>query len=88
VIERHAVGGPCAPVVTGHHEALEAERPHHFDLVLRHAPERVVAVVRQPAGLAAVAVATQVGRDHGERLGQPRCDEPPVNVGQRVAVQE
>jgi hypothetical protein len=45
MIERHAVGGARAPIVAGDHESLEAELAHDVDLVLRHAPERIVAVV-------------------------------------------
>ncbi len=88
MIERHAVGGARAPVVAGHHEPREAQRVHHVDLVLRHATERVVAVVGQAARLAAVAVAAQVGGDHGEVLGQPRRDEAPVDVRQGIAVEQ
>ena len=80
MIERHAIGGARAPVVAGDHEALEAELAHDVDLVLRHAPERVVAVVGQAARLAAVAVAAQVGGDHREVPGQARRDEAPVIV--------
>ena len=61
MIQRHSIGGARAAVVAGHHETLEAELAHDVDLVLRHAPERVIAVVRQPARLAAVAVAAQIG---------------------------
>jgi len=43
---------------------------HDVDLVLRHAAERVVAVIRQASGLATVAVAAEIGGDHGEILRQ------------------
>ena len=88
VVERHPVAGPGAPIVAGHHEALEAELLHDLDLVLGHPAKGIVAVIRQPARLATVAVAAQVGDDDGEVLGQPRGDESPVDVRQRVAVQE
>ena len=39
VIEAHAMQHPRAAVVAGGHEALEAERRHHLDLVLRHSAE-------------------------------------------------
>jgi len=88
VVERHPVAGPGAPIVAGHHEALEAELLHDLDLVLGHPAKGIVAVIRQPARLATVAVAAQVGDDDGEVLGQPRVDESPVDVRQRVAVQQ
>jgi len=88
MIERHAVSRPRAPIVTGDHELLEAELVHDVDLVLRHAPERVVAVIGQAAGLAAVAVAAQVGRDNGEIVREARGHEAPVVVRERIAVQE
>jgi hypothetical protein len=88
MIERHPVAGPRAPVVAGHHEALEAELLHHLDLILGHAPEGVVAVVGPTPRLAAVAVAAQVGGDHRESRGEPRRDQTPVDVRQRIAVQQ
>ena len=88
MIERHAVAGARAAVMAGHHEALEAELAHHVHLVLRHAPERIVAVVRQAARLAAVSVAAQVRRDHGEIVCQAGRDEAPVDVRQGIAVQQ
>jgi hypothetical protein len=45
-------------------------------------------VIRQAARLAAIAVTAQIGGDHGEVLRQPRRDEAPVVVGQRIAMQE
>jgi len=88
VVERHPVAGPGAPIVAGHHEALEAELLHDVDLVLGHAPERVVAVIGQAARLTAVAVATQVRSHDREALGQPGRDQPPVDVRERVAVEQ
>jgi hypothetical protein len=70
VIERHPEAGARAPIVPGHPEALEAQLLHDLDLVLGHAPEGIVAVIRQPARLAAVAVAAQVRGDDRELLGQ------------------
>ena len=78
----------AAAVVAGHAELLEAEMLHHFDLVLRHAAERIIAVIFAPARFSAVAVAAQIGRDHGEILREPRRDEMPVRVRERVAVNQ
>ena len=69
-------------------ELLEAQVLHHLDLVLGHAPERVVAVVGLAARLAAVAVAPQIGTHHGEVLRQPGRDQMPRHVRERVAVQQ
>jgi hypothetical protein len=69
-------------------EAVVAEPRHHFHLVLCHAPEGIVAVIREAARLAAVAVAAQVRRDDRKVLREPRRDEVPVHVGERIAVHE
>ncbi len=60
----------AAAVLADDGEALEAEVPHHLDLVLRHRALRIVRVVGQPLRLAAVAVAAQVGGDDRELLGE------------------
>ena len=88
MVERHAKGGASAAVVAGHAELPEAQVLHDFDLVLRHAAERIVAVIFAPARFSAVAVAAEVRRDHGEILREPRRDEMPVRVRERIAVQE
>ena len=88
MIERHPIGGARAPVVARDHESLVAEMAHDVDLVLRHAAERVVAVIGQAARLTAIPVAAQVGGDHGEVLRQARRDEAPVVIRQGIAVQE
>ena len=88
MIERHPIGGARAPVVARDHESLVAEMAHDVDLVLRHAAERVVAVIRQASGLAAVAVSAEISGDHGEILRQARRDEAPVVMRQGIAVQE
>ena len=68
MIETHAVRHARAAVVTRHHECLEAELLHHLDLVLRHGAERIVLMVLGARRLGAVAIAAQIGRDHGELL--------------------
>jgi hypothetical protein len=88
LIERHAKGGACAAVVAGDEEFIEAERPHHVDLILRHAPERVVRMIRLAARLRAVAVAPQIGRNDGEIARQARRNALPGEMGERVAVKQ
>ena len=66
MVEAHAVQHAGAAVMAGGVEALEAERRHHLDLVLRHGAERVAAVVVAARRLLRIAVAAQVGGDHGE----------------------
>jgi hypothetical protein len=51
MIERHPERRARAAVVAGDEESPEAELGHDLDLVLRHAPERVVGVVGLPRGL-------------------------------------
>ena len=50
MVEAHAVQHARAAVVTGGVEAVEAERGHDLDLVLRHRAERIVDVLGPPGG--------------------------------------
>ena len=70
VVEGEAVSGSAAAVVADHVEAIEAEGAHERELVVGHGPERIVGVVGQAVGLGGVAVASQVGADHGVVPGQ------------------
>ena len=88
MVERHAKRRARASIVPGHVEPLEAEMLHHLDLVLGHAAERVVAVIRPAAGLPAVAVAAQVGTDDREVLREPRRDQVPRHQRQWIPVQQ
>src|SRR5262245_51409710 len=88
MVERHAERRARAAVVAGDKELLETELAHHVHLVLRHAAERVIGVVRLAARLGAVAVAPQVRGDDGEAAGEARRDALPGEVGERIAVQE
>ncbi len=45
-------------------------------------------MVRAIAGLAAVAIAAQIGRDHGEVFRKQRCDDVPLGQRLRPAVQQ
>jgi hypothetical protein len=88
MIERHAKRRPRAAVVPGDVELPEAEVLHRLDLVLRHAAERVVAVVGFAARLRTVAIAAEIGAHHGEVSRQLGRDEIPRHVRERVAVQQ
>jgi hypothetical protein len=77
-----------ATVVTGDHEPLVAERGHHVDLVLGHHAERVVGVIGLTAGLGAVAVATEIGYNDRELLGECGSDLVPHHERLRAAVQQ
>ena len=70
MIETHAVQHAGAAVVAGGEEFVVAERRHHLDLVLRHGAERIVFMVVAARRLFGIAVAAQIGGDHGEVLGQ------------------
>lgn len=76
---------PRAAVVPGDEEGLEAEPRHGFELVPGHGAEGVIRVVGQSARLAAVAVAPQIGRDHGEILREPGRHLVPHDVRRRIA---
>ena len=88
MIEAHAVQHAGAAVVAGGEELFVAERRHHLDLVLRHGAERIVFVVVAARRLLEIAIAAQVGGDHGEVLGQPRREFLPGQVAERIAVHE
>ena len=88
VVERHAVGDASAAVVAGDGEAVVPERAHQRHLVLRHAALGVGDMALPAVRLAAVAVAAQVGRDHGEALRQRRRDLAPGHVRLGMAVQQ
>ena len=88
MVERHAERRARAAVVAGDEELLETELAHYVYLVLRHAAERVIGVVRLAARLGAVAVAPQVRGNHGETAREARRDALPGEVSERIAVQE
>ena len=87
MVERHAVAHAGAAVVADHVKAVEAQRCHHVDLVLRRgALAMVVEVVR--GRLAAVAVAAQVGRHHRVVRGERRRHLVPHQAVLRIAVEQ
>ncbi len=88
VVEGHAVGDARAAVVPDHGEAVEAELLHHPHLIRGHGALRVGRVVGRGLGLGAVAVAAQVGGDHGEGSGEARRHPVPHDVGLREAVEQ
>ena len=88
MVEGHPMTDPAAAIVTGDRERLEAERRHHLDLVAGGGSFRVRRVVGVRGRFAAVAIAPEIGGDHGEPLGEPGCDLVPDDVGLGIAVQQ
>jgi hypothetical protein len=88
VIQRQPKGGARATVMSGQGRFAETELSHDLHLILRHAPERVVAVIGLAARFGAVTVAAQVARHHGEVLRQSRRNLVPGHVRQRVPMQQ
>ena len=88
VVKRHPVSDPGAAVVARHGELIEAQIAHHQYLVPRHGALAVGLVAGAAGGLAAVAVAAQVGQDHGVVFGENGGHVMPHDVGLRVAVQQ
>ena len=75
-----------AAIVRQHVEAPEVEMAHQRDLVGGHRPLRVVGVVGGAFRLGGVAIAAQVGGDHGEMLGQLAGELVPDDMRLWVAV--
>ena len=75
MIEAHAMQHARAAIVAGREEPLEAERRHHLDLVLRHGAERIAGMVVAAGRLLGIAIAAQVGADHGE-FAEPASAPP------------
>ena len=69
-------------------ELFEAELLHDFELVARHRALGIGFVVGAGLGLAAAAVAAQVGANDGVVLGEPRRDLRPHRVGLGKSVQQ
>jgi hypothetical protein len=88
MIKRQTIADAPAAIVADQKEILMAQRAHHVDLVLRHHAFGIVAVVRQPFRLVAVAVPAQIRRDHSETGRQLFGDLVPDRVGLWVAVQQ
>jgi hypothetical protein len=88
VVEAHAMEHARAAVMAGSVEALEAQRRHHLDLILRHGAEGVGAVVLSAGRLLRIPVAAQIRGDHGELAGQSRRHLMPGDVRERIAVHE
>jgi hypothetical protein len=88
VVECHPVTDPGAAVVARHGELLKAQIAHHQHLVPGHRALAVGLMAGAAGGLAAVAVAAQVGQDHGVVFGEHGGHVMPHDVGLRVAVQQ
>ena len=78
----------AAAIVADHGKRLEPELLHHLDLIERHRALRIVRVIVAVRRLAAVAVAAQVGDDHGVILRQLGRHQPPGDHRLRRAVQQ
>ena len=88
MIEGQSIGDPAAAIVPDEEEAIESQLAHDVDLVLRHDALRIVAVVGQSVGLAAVAIAAQIRGNDGEARRQLIGDLVPDRVRLRVTVQQ
>ena len=88
MVDRQAMCHARAAIVADDGEAIETEVLHHFDLIQRHGALRVIGVVRSALGLAAVAVAAQVGRDDRVFLGELGRDPVPDRMRLGGAVQK
>ena len=78
----------AASVMTGGEKCVEAKGLHDLDLVLRHGAERIAGMVGTARRLFAVAVAAQIGGDHGELFRQRRRDRMPRQMIERIAVHQ
>ena len=88
VVFGQAVRHPRAPVVAAQEKGLKPQPGHGVNLILGHGALGVVGMVGVAGGLAAVAIAAQVGGHDGEIRGQPGGDLVPHRMGLRVAVQQ
>ena len=88
MIEAHAMQHARAAIMAGGVESVEAERRHHLDLVLRHGAERIAGMVVAAGRLFGIAVAAQIGRDHGELARQRRRELVPGQMRERIAVHQ
>src|SRR6266540_6076620 len=83
MIEGQAMGNPRAAVVADENHRREAVGADHLRDVVRHAA--LVVAGGRPVG---IAVAAQIGRDHGEALGERRHHLAPHMTALRISVQE
>ena len=86
MIHAHAVQHAGAAIVAGAIELVEAERLHHLELILAHGAERIVLVLVAARHLFGIAVAAQVGRNHGEFFRQARREFLPREMAERIAM--
>ena len=75
-------------IVAGAVELVVAERCHHFELVLPHGAERIVLVIVATRHFFRIAIAAQIGRNHGEFLRQLRREFLPRQMAERIAVKK
>jgi hypothetical protein len=74
--------------VTDHCEALEAQRRHDVDLVLRHLALRVRAVLVIRGRTTAVPVPAEIRADDREASSERGRDPVPARVRLRIAVEQ
>jgi hypothetical protein len=60
---------------------------HDVDLILRHAPEGIVAAICKPDRLATIAITSQIGSHNSEVLSQAGRNAVPAHLGEWIAVQ-
>ena len=88
MIEAHAMQHAAAAVVAGGHKAIKPERRHHLDLVLRHGAERIAGMILAAGWFFGIAVAAQIGGDHGEFARQRRRNLEPRQMIKWIAVHQ
>ena len=88
MVQAHPMQHAAATVVAGGREPVEAELFHHLDHILAHLAKRIGIVVVAAVRLGTVAVATEIGRHHGETPGQIRRHAIPGQMRERVAVHQ
>jgi hypothetical protein len=88
VVEGQTVADQRPVVMADDGEPVVAQRGHQLAHVGGHDPLGVALVARVAGRLVTVAVAAQVGADHGEPLGQRWRNRVPGDMGLRVAVQQ
>ena len=68
MIKRHSVCDTGATVVPHDGKAVEPQLAHHGNAIFSHDAFRIGAMIRQPFGLVAVAITTQIAHDHGKTM--------------------
>src|ERR671914_1843154 len=88
MIEGHAVGAASTAIVSRDEEPFESEGVHDPYLIPRHRSLRVRFVVAGGLRLRALAISSEIRRDHGEGLRQPRGNLMPHHVSLRMSMEQ